>query len=127
MIEIILKRILTGAKGTYGVLIRDGHPLCVTLELPWKNNEKDVSCIPEGEYEFNRYSSTKYKNIWRLEGVPDRTDILIHAGNTIADFKGCIGAGKTYYNNGIYLSQDAIDLLRHNLPDTGKIKIINCY
>jgi hypothetical protein len=95
--------------------------------LPWKDNEKEISCIPEGEYEFHRYSSAKYKNVWKLENVPGRTDILIHAGNTIADFKGCIGAGRTYYNNGIYMSQDAIDLLRHNLPDKGKIKIINCY
>ena len=43
-----LVRVTTGMDGTFGVLIKDGVPLCVTLELPWRDNERSISCIPEG-------------------------------------------------------------------------------
>jgi hypothetical protein len=35
-------------KGTNGSLLVNGVGLCHTIELPWKNNEQGVSCIPEG-------------------------------------------------------------------------------
>ena len=36
--------------GTNGKLECEGKLICNTIELPWKNNEKRVSCIPEGKY-----------------------------------------------------------------------------
>ena len=36
--------------GTNGKLKCDGEFICYTIELPWKNNEKRVSCIPVGKY-----------------------------------------------------------------------------
>ena len=37
-------------KSVIGKLYCGGEFIAHTLELPWKNNEKGVSCIPEGEY-----------------------------------------------------------------------------
>ena len=35
---------------TLGQLFLNGERFCDTLELPWKNNQRRISCIPEGEY-----------------------------------------------------------------------------
>lgn len=67
---------------------------CKTLELPWKNNAKYVSRIPEGDYIAIRHTSPKFgKTIW-IQEVPNRTEILIHAGNFHRDTLGCILVGK---------------------------------
>ena len=36
--------------GTNGKLECEGKFICYTIELPWNNNEKRVSCIPVGKY-----------------------------------------------------------------------------
>ena len=77
--------------GTNGILQCEGKIICKTIELPWKNNERGVSCIPEGKYFIRKRYSTKYK--WHLElvDVPNRTYILIHpANNAQKELRGCI-------------------------------------
>jgi hypothetical protein len=37
-------------EGCNGKLECEGKLICHTIELPWKNNETKVSCIPEGKY-----------------------------------------------------------------------------
>jgi hypothetical protein len=70
---------------------------CHTLELPWRKNEQEISCIPEGVYQCGLVPTKKWSPtpplLYLLSGVPGRTDILIHAGNTTADSKGCILVG----------------------------------
>ncbi len=82
---------------TAGILtLTDGNRVlftCNTMELPNKNNERRVSCIPEGTYKVVPYSSAKYKSAYHIENVPDRDAILIHPANTVADLLGCIGVG----------------------------------
>lgn len=77
--------------GTNGNLLAAGIGLCHTIELPWKENQHQVSCIPEGRYELvKRYS---LKNRWHLmvKEVPDRALILIHPANdAVKELKGCI-------------------------------------
>ena len=62
-----------------------------TIELPWKNNQHAISCIPEGKYELmKRYSAHLG---WHLQvmDVPERDLILIHAANNaLKELKGCI-------------------------------------
>ena len=91
-----------------------------TLELPFNNNKRFISCIPEGNYIIKIHNSpskgkcikiynlkTVYPiNYWEvkdgkrrqqlmeyslvfdnLEEVKDREHILIHSGNTVADFE----------------------------------------
>ena len=77
--------------GTNGKLECEGKFICYTIELPWKNNEKRVSCIPVGKYFIRKRYSAKYK--WHLElvDVPNRTYILIHpANNAQKELRGCI-------------------------------------
>ena len=65
-----------------------------TLELPWRENEPRVSCIPEGIYicEMGRYNKGGY-DAYELKNVPDRTHIKIHKGNYPQDVLGCILLG----------------------------------
>ncbi len=125
MIE--LKRIAENKDGTFGVLIKGGMPLCVTLEDKWVNNKRNVSCVPEGEYLVEKYSGTKYKDVWMIMNVPDRSAILIHAGNTHENTEGCVLCAKKYGKLGgigaILDSRNAIKMLRRELPDRFKLII----
>ena len=78
-------------EGTNGKLECEGKLICYTIELPWKRNERGISCIPEGNYFIRKRNSAKYK--WHLElvDVPNRTYILIHpANNAQKELRGCI-------------------------------------
>jgi hypothetical protein len=66
---------------------------CATIEPPWLNNQKMISCIPEGRYTVERYYSMTFKNSLIITNVPNRSAILFHAGNTAGDSKGCIIVG----------------------------------
>ncbi|HEY0040051.1 MAG TPA: DUF5675 family protein [Flavisolibacter sp.] len=78
-------------EGTNGTLEGDGKFICKTIELPWKNNERRVSCIPEGKYILEKRYSRKFK--WHIEitNVTDRSVILFHpANNALKELNGCI-------------------------------------
>lgn len=77
--------------GTNGKLECKGKSICNTIELPWRENEKRVSCIPEGKYFIRKRYSQKFK--WHLEivGVENRSLILFHpANNALLELNGCI-------------------------------------
>ena len=77
--------------GTNGKLECEGKFLCYTIELPWKENEKKISCIPEGEYFLRKRYSRKFA--WHLElvAVENRSLILLHpANNALQELNGCI-------------------------------------
>jgi hypothetical protein len=78
-------------EGTNGKIESEGKLICKTIELPWRNNEKRISCIPEGKYFIRKRYSTKFK--WHLEvvGIENRTLILFHpANNAMLELNGCI-------------------------------------
>ena len=78
-------------EGTNGILQCEGKIICKTIELPWKKNERGVSCIPEGNYFISKRYSQKFK--WHLEvvGVQNRSLILFHpANNALQELNGCI-------------------------------------
>jgi len=75
---------------------------CQTLELPWRDNRRSISCIPAGEYLVKIRMSPKYGEIYHVKDVPGRTFILIHSGNWAGDTtKGY----KTHVNGCILLGQ----------------------
>jgi hypothetical protein len=77
--------------GTNGKLECEGKFICNTIELPWKNNETKVSCIPEGKYFIQKRYSNKFQ--WHLEiiNVKNRSLILFHpANNALQELNGCI-------------------------------------
>ena len=124
---VILHRAMTGPEGTFGVLIVEGKPLCVTCEDPWNDNKKGESCVPTGLYECVRHNGTRYRNVWEVTHVPGRSAILIHSGNTIRDTRGCIlvgyGFGRIDKLPAVTESISALQTLRSRLPETFMLKI----
>jgi len=79
------------ATGTNGLLKLADHLLCYTIELPWKDNRKGLSCIPEGRYPLETRWSPRFNHHLIVEKVPGRTLILIHPANdALNELKGCI-------------------------------------
>jgi hypothetical protein len=77
--------------GINGILRIHDEILCYTIELPWRNNMKLKSCIPEGRYPLVLRYSPRHKNHLMLKDIPGRTFILIHRANNAAiELKGCI-------------------------------------
>ena len=90
--------------GTNGKLECEGKFICNTIELPWKNNETKVSCIPEGKYFIKKRYSNKFK--WHLEilDVKNRNLILFHpANNALQELKGCIAPVSKLSGSGLGL------------------------
>lgn len=129
-----LKRTHRIADGTLGVLDFDGIPFCVTCERPWKNNEKDVSHIPIGEYLCERQFSPSHNcDVYWLRNVPNRGDIEIHVGNTMVDSKGCILIGHGFAMietkssgilSGIQESKDIFNLFMAKLKNDPQFKLV---
>jgi len=65
-----------------------------SMELPWLDNTKRVSCIPTGNYKAVIHYSPKFGKCLWLQDVPNRSEILIHPANFYHDLLGCIGIGK---------------------------------
>lgn len=82
---------------TMGMLQISGidHDPIYTLENPWLDNQKNVSCIPTGAYVCSRHVSPSKGRCLKIHGVEGRTHILIHVGNTEADTQGCILIGRS--------------------------------
>jgi Family of unknown function (DUF5675) len=77
--------------GTNGKLEFEGKLICLTIELPWKKNEKRISCIPEGKYFINKRYSKKFQFHLEVLDVKDRSLILLHpANNALKELNGCI-------------------------------------
>lgn len=79
---------------TIGVLRMNGAYLCATLEPPWKDNKRYVSCIPCGGYTCARVASPKYGDTFEVTDVKERDKILFHAGNWASNTEGCILLGQ---------------------------------
>ena len=102
------------------------------LENPWLENKSNISCIPKGEYDLDylpRSAPGKYRRVYWLRGVPNRSAILIHTGNITQHTRGCLLIGmKPGWIKGqraVFQSRTALGKLREvlgyeNLP---KIRI----
>jgi len=93
---MILKRIASNSDGVFGVLIHENRPFALTLERPWLDNVKSLSCIPAGQYRCERVDSPHFGNTFEVTNVPDRTHILFHKGNIEDDTHGCILVGEQF-------------------------------
>lgn len=80
---------------TIGTLVAQNNGAtftCNTLELPWKNNQHDISCIPSGTY-ICKWKSFHNTFHYELQNVQNRTGIFVHNGNFYKDSLGCIIIG----------------------------------
>ena len=91
-----MTRITEHDGAAYGVLTLNNEPICLTLERRWYKNEVGISCIPKGCYKLKRHISPRFGECFKVEGAHGRSDILIHAGNTVFDTTGCILLGLSY-------------------------------
>lgn len=110
---------------TLGSLYVNGKLICKTMELPWRDNQRSVSCIPEGVYHVIKQppKETRPYPYFRLPHVPGRSGILIHRITYVTGLKGCIGVGKAFKDLNkdgvpdIVSSKDALQELIDLLPD----------
>ena len=100
-------------EGTNGTLFIDGTFFCFTIELPWRYNKRNISCIPEGAYEIETRFSKKFQHHLIVKDVTGRSLILLHPANDAQkELLGCI-APVTYLSGigkGVY-SRDAMQKL----------------
>lgn len=106
MKQAILLRQAESDEGTFGTLkVYEGGALlysCFTGELPDRDNQQNMSCIPLGRYTCQPWHSKKFPNHYNVMRVPGREAILIHEGNFCGDktkgykrnVAGCILVGR---------------------------------
>ena len=88
-----LKRLESTDAYTLGRLIADGLAVH-TLEPPWRDNARGLSCIPPGRYDCERRVSPRYGETYWLRDTDPRQFILIHPGNLARHTRGCILPGQ---------------------------------
>ena len=115
LINLLLIRDTFSENSVIGELFLNGERMCDTLENPWINNKKNVSCIPRGEYKVRlrlpRESATRDYVHLLVEDVENRSYILFHRGNTAKDTRGCILVGLGSQQDFVSNSVLAMDLL----------------
>lgn len=115
--ELSLKRENITEAFTEGSLFLDGQFFCYTLELPWKNNQSQVSCIPLGQYgvrvlRSNHFSEKFGYDIFLpcVQNVPGREGVEIHGGNSVQDSLGCILVGSSKPGLGLLANSKSQEL-----------------
>ena len=115
MINLLLIRDTFSEKSTIGELFLNGERICDTLENSWQDNQRNISCIPEGVYPVRlrlpRESATRDYLHLLVQEVPNRDWILFHRGNTAKDTSGCILVGLGTEQDVVHNSVLAMDLL----------------
>lgn len=93
--EVILSRFSDNGLETIGMLSVVGDRFhCDSLERPWKNNARGISCIPPGRYRCTwARMVTVGTDHYLVQDVPGRSAIFIHGGNYFLDSHGCILLG----------------------------------
>jgi len=126
-INLLLIRDTFSDKSTIGELFINGERFCDTLENPWINNKKNVSCIPRGEYKVRlrlaRESATRDYLHLLVEDVENRSYILFHIGNTPKDTSGCILVGLGSQQDFVSNSRLAMDLVMKEILNLGGTNI----
>jgi len=94
--DVIITRTYV-AKQTLGELkaFKNGKVFkCKTLELPWLDNQQNISCIPQGLYDVvYTFSPRMLKYTYELKKVQNRSGIRVHTANYFYQLKGCIALG----------------------------------
>lgn len=116
-----------------------GGTIIYTLELPYRDNQKEISCIPTGLYNICEFNSPKFGLCIKIDNDGDdsciqildngkkivRENLRIHIGNSVRDFidsngikrrkesSGCLLSGMDYdeKNGLVYRSREALNIL----------------
>ena len=127
MINLLLIRDTFSKDSTIGELFINGERFCDTLENPWLDNQRNISCIPEGEYPVRlrlaRESATREYLHLLVQDVPNRDYILFHRGNFPKDTSGCILLGQGTQQDVVNNSTLAMDLVMKEILNLGGTNI----
>ena len=92
-----IKRVIQTNFAYFGIIHYCGNPFALTGERKWANNQKEISCIPTGEYVCQRILSSKFGETFEVMSVVGRDHILFHCGNIPEqDSHGCILLGEQF-------------------------------
>jgi hypothetical protein len=126
--QVSLYRCWPSDKSNVGIVkVKNMVPL-FSLELPWRNNSRNISCIPTGSYICERRSffiSEVWQTAFEVKEVPDRSGIIFgHIGNSPLDIKGCMAFGLYYSReNFISRSSQAIDVWMNRMIDVSRFRL----
>ena len=122
-VNLLIIRDTFTENSTIGELFINGERFCDTLENPWLNNQRNISCIPAGQYKVRlrlpRESATRDYLHLLVQDVPNRDYILFHIGNTAKDTSGCILVGQGSEQDVVYNSQLSMDLVIKEILNLG--------
>ena len=122
-INLLILRDTFTDESTIGELFLNGERFCDTLELPYRDNQRSISCIPTGEYKVRlrlpRESGTRDYIHLLVKDVKNRSHILFHKGNTAKDTRGCILVGQGSQHNIVQNSSLAMSLLMKEIINLG--------
>ena len=126
-INLLLIRDTFTEESTIGELFLNGERMCDTLENPYINNERRISCIPAGQYKVRlrtaRESASRDYLHLLVQDVPNRKWILLHRGNYASDTNGCVLVGLGTKHNKVNNSRLAMDLLMKEIINLGGTNI----
>ncbi len=120
MKRIKLIRFTRTANETFGEFTFNGIPICCSIELPWRHNARNISCIPQGVYRCTKRVANE-KHVIDIYDVSDRTEIQIHIANKVSELLGCIAPGEKRgemdRQPAVLSSSDAMWALWHCFPE----------
>lgn len=105
--DLIIQRLTKSREiPTFGVMLYESQiPFALTLERPWRDNQKSISCILPGSYTCERVISPKFGVTFEILNVFGRAEILFHKGNIQEDSHGCVLIGEQF---GVLSNEPAI-------------------
>jgi hypothetical protein len=111
-----LKRFTPSVDYIIGLFSINGEYFCDCLE--------PINCISTGEYGVIETYSEHFKRVLPLlVGVPNRTAIRIHEGNTVKDTTGCILLGENTKKGTLTNSRHYVDILTERCHKEIGVKI----
>lgn len=140
MIRYRLERVYLPTETLGSIYGPDGALICKTMELPWKNNVSNISCIPEGVHIFKKMAPGYGRNYRYFRAVKvagrsmnltlNMSTILIHPITYVKDLLGCIGVGSRHADlNGdgvpdMAESTKKLKWMTDNMPDEFELEIV---
>lgn len=92
--DATLERLEATPQGTWGRFLA-GPLRLFSCELPWRDNQPSVSCVPAGTYRCVFTYSPRFRRYLYLVGpVPGRSGIRVHPANFPRQLNGCVALGE---------------------------------
>jgi len=108
---------------TQGLFFIDGEYIGDALELAWRDNQHDISCIPEGRYPLEYGIMSDGLKGYRVLNVDERSGIWIHPASNTGQIRGCIGTG-IKYGNLLYYNTEVMKRICSKLGNTSVLTIV---